>query len=132
MGAEPYQYVVPYQPDIQAALDDLREQVFDAGTYEGAELEPANMFEAFENAEESGTASILDILQIGDAPDFRIASRLPDAELTKLFGTKKPTRAMVEHSDGFWEQIERGMARYVILYEGDTPKQIFFGGYSFD
>jgi len=25
-----------------------------------------------------------------------------------------------------------GMARYVILYEGDEPKEIYFAGYSFD
>jgi hypothetical protein len=32
----------------------------------------------------------------------------------------------------FWEDIERGMARYVIYFEGDDPKGIYFAGYSFD
>ncbi len=32
----------------------------------------------------------------------------------------------------FWEDIERGMARYIILYDGDKPTELFFAGYSFD
>ena len=39
---------------------------------------------------------------------------------------------MVRESDDLWEDLERGQARYVILYEGDEPKRIFFAGYSFD
>lgn len=30
MGAEPYEYTVPYEPDIQAALDKLRSRVFES------------------------------------------------------------------------------------------------------
>jgi hypothetical protein len=33
MGASGWSYFVPYQPDIQAALDALRQQVFEAGAY---------------------------------------------------------------------------------------------------
>jgi hypothetical protein len=29
LGAEPYEYTVPYEPDIQAALDKLRSRVFE-------------------------------------------------------------------------------------------------------
>lgn len=39
---------------------------------------------------------------------------------------------MMHESDDFWDDLERGMARYVILFEGDSPKEIFFAGYSFD
>lgn len=28
--------------------------------------------------------------------------------------------------------VTAGMARFVILYEGDKPKSIYFAGYSFD
>ena len=33
MGGEPYWYFVPYQPNIQAALDALRAREFKAGRY---------------------------------------------------------------------------------------------------
>ena len=33
MGASGWNYFVAYQPDPQAALDDLRRQVFEAGDY---------------------------------------------------------------------------------------------------
>ena len=39
---------------------------------------------------------------------------------------------MCADHDDFWEDLERGMARYVILFEGDEPKGIYFAGYSFD
>jgi hypothetical protein len=34
--------------------------------------------------------------------------------------------------DALWEYIERGMARYVIVYADGAPDAIFFAGYSFD
>ena len=39
---------------------------------------------------------------------------------------------MVREADDFWDDLERGMARYAILYEGDQPSGIYFAGYSFD
>ena len=33
MGAEPYFYFVEYNPDINAALQELREREFEAGRY---------------------------------------------------------------------------------------------------
>jgi hypothetical protein len=36
MGANPYFYFTPYQKDIQAALEALREQEFKAGRYSPA------------------------------------------------------------------------------------------------
>ena len=80
----------------------------------------------------NGTASILDISRISDQPDFCCAAPLSSAELERYFGTQKPTEAMARESDDLWEDLERGMARYVVLYEGDEPKGIYFAGYSFD
>ena len=42
MGAEPWDYFVPYENDIQAALDKLRQREFRAGRYRGSEDHPAN------------------------------------------------------------------------------------------
>ena len=79
-----------------------------------------------------GTRSILDISRVSDDPDYFCAAPLSHEELERYFGTQKPTEDMVRESDDLWEDLERGQARYVILYEGDDPNGIFFAGYSFD
>src|SRR5262249_1139086 len=132
MGAEPYDYTVPYEPDIQAALDKLRRRVFESKEFHGAEFDPPTPEAAPEMTEADGTRSILDINRISDRPDFRSAAPLSSEELERYFSTRKPTRDMMHESPDFWEDLERGMARYVILYEGDEPKEIYFAGYSFD
>ena len=132
MGAEPYEYTVPYEPDIQAALDKLRRRVFESKEFNGAELDPPTPEAAFELTEADGTRSILDINRVSDEPDFRCAAPFSPEELEQYFGTQRPTEVMVRDHDDFWEDLERGMARYVILFEGDEPKGIYFAGYSFD
>jgi hypothetical protein len=132
MGAEPYDYTVPYEPDIQTALDKLRRCVFESKEFNGAEFDPPTPEAALEMTEADGTRSILDIGRISDYPDFCCAAPLSPEDLERYFGTQRPTEAMVRESDAFWEDLERGMARYVILYEGDEPKEIYFAGYSFD
>jgi len=132
MGAEPYEYTVPYEPDIQAALDKLRRRVFESKEFNGAEFDPPTPEAAFELTEADGTRSILDISRVSDQPDFCCAAPLSSEELERYFDTQKPTKVMLQEADQFWENLERGMARYVILYEGDEPKEIYFAGYSFD
>ena len=132
MGAEPYWYFVDYEEDIQSALDKLRQQVFEGGAFNGAEFNPSTPEEALEMAEEEGTRSILDIMSIVAQPDFFRAAPWSEAELGTLFGTSKPSAEMVEGNDALWDSLDRGMARYAIIYDGDKPSQIFFAGYSFD
>jgi hypothetical protein len=132
MGAEPYNYTVPYEPDIQAALDKLRRRVFESKEFNGAEFDPPTPEAALELTECDGTRSILDISSISARPQFCCASPLLSGELERYFGTRKPTRAMVEESYDIWEDIDRGTARYIIVYDGDEPTELFFAGYSFD
>jgi hypothetical protein len=132
VGAEPYQYVVPYEPDIEVALDKLRRRVFESKEFNGAELDPPTPEAAFELTGADGTRSILDISRISDQPDFCCAAPLTSEELERYFGTQKPTEVMVRDHGDFWEDLERGMARYVIVFEGEEPKSIYFAGYSFD
>lgn len=132
VGTEPYDYTVPYEPDIQAALNKLRRRVFESKEFNGAEFDPPTPEAALELTEADGTRSILDISRISDLPDFCCAAQLSPEELEQYFGSQKPTEAMIREQGDFWEDIERGMARYVILYEGDEPKGIYFAGYSFD
>ena len=132
MGAEPYQYTVPYEPDIQAALDKLRRRVFESKKFNGAALDPPTPEAALALTGADGTRSILDISRVSDDPDYFCAAPLCAEELERYFGTQKPTEDLVRESDDLWEDLERGQARYVILYEGDDPNGIFFAGYSFD
>src|SRR5258707_6033234 len=113
MGANPYFYFTPYQKDIQAALEGLRDQEFKAGRYDPAmsmvdppsymfafnfppdDMSPApgaqhnSINEAIDAGAESGsgTGSILDIMRITNEPDYSAACALSTDELIKLFGT---------------------------------------------
>jgi hypothetical protein len=147
MGAESYWYVVKYNPDIDAALQELREREFRAGRYNPAmpflsfpitANSPApgaqhdSIEEAIEDSDADGTRSILDIFQIGDAPEFSTATPLSEEKLIEFFGTAQPSRAAVEASMDYFEDIERGHAIYIILYKDGKPDELFFAGYSFD
>jgi hypothetical protein len=147
MGASPFWYFVDYQPDIRKALHELRSREFQAGRYnpvmpfppfpiDSNSPAPGNKHDSIEDAmgdaDADGTRSILDILDIGDEPDFCLAAPLEDELLEELYGTTQPTRAMIEANDEFLEDVERGHGVYIIAYEQGEPKEIYFAGYSFD
>ncbi len=132
MGAEPWDYFVPYEPDIRAALEKLRQREFRAGRYRGSEDNPATIEEAIENMDADGTGSILDMMAVGEKPDFFTVAPMPSEVQRRLFGTDKPTRQMIERNHDFWEDIERGQGVYIIAHKDGNPSEIFFGGYSFD
>lgn len=132
MGAEPWNCLTKYDPNIQRALDNLRTTEFAAGRYRYAEENPSSIEEALEIADADGTASILDIMQISDTPDFCCAAPFSAGELTTFFGSEHPTRADIAASDDYWDDMERGQARYAIVYTDGQPSEIYFAGYSFD
>ena len=132
MGGWPYQYVVPYQEDPQAALDGLRKDVFERGEYYGSEARPRTIKEALRRSGDSGTRSILDIERITKDPALRCAAPLTNDEMARYFGGQTPTIKMVQDCEDLWQDLERGMARSVLIYEGAAPKEIVFIGYSFD
>jgi hypothetical protein len=132
MGGWPYQYVVAFQIDAQAALDALRADVFARGDYYGSQARPRSIKEAVDRSGESGTRSILDIERVSKSPALRRAAPLTPAEVARYFGEAKPTVRMVEECDDLWEDLERGQARYMVTYEGDVPVNLVFVGYSFD
>lgn len=117
----------------------------------------ASIEEAMEAAAEDGTRSILDMLQVANVPYLEAQDAsvqdgmdlycttfpLSSDELTQLFGTDQPTRNLVNAvlvaseqneaaGDEFWDSIDRGTGRHIIVYENDEPVEIFFAGYSFD
>ncbi len=132
MGAEPWSIFTKHDANIQRALDRLRDQEFRAGRYRYAEEHPSSIDEALEIADADGTASILDISTISDEPDYGCAAPFTPDELTEYFGTERPSRTDVEEAEDYWEEMERGQARYAVVYNGDAPSEIYFAGYSFD
>ncbi len=146
MGAVPYWYVVKYQPDVNAALQELREREFRAGRYHPVMEHPPlptgpnppapgarhrSIRQAVRAAGANGTRSILDLEHVSDRPKFRAVSPLPQELLLELFGTTRPTRQAVEQSP-LSEKLERGQGVYIILYRNDHPDEIYFAGLTCD
>ncbi len=147
MGGHPWFYFVDYEPDVNAALQKLREREFQAGRYNpvidfpefpitpqspAPGREHDSIEEAFEDADADGTRSILDMMQVSATPDYNAVAPLPEEDLLSLFETDKPTHEMIEESDELYDMLERGQGVYVIVYKDDQPSEIFFAGYSFD
>ena len=132
MGAEPWSYFVPFESSVDAALQKLRQRVFESGAFRGSGMKPATPEEAVANMEADGTASILDITGVSDSPDFFSVCPLPDTQLSSLYGTPQPTHEMIESNSDFYEDIERGQGIYIVVYRDGKPDEYFFAGYSFD
>lgn len=149
MGAEAYWYYEKYTGDVDTTLQQLREREFRAGRYNPVTPFPdsppgphspapgaghATMEEAMKEAFEygDGTRSILDLMTVGEEPDFCVAARLPDEELLRLYGTTRPTREMIDSNLPFSDEAERGQGMYILVYKDNEPDEVFFAGYSFD
>ena len=147
MGGEPWFYFVPYQADINSALQALRLREFQAGRYNpvmpfpdfpidaqtpGPGARHASIEAAIEDADADGTRSILDMARVSDEVDYGSVTPVSDDDLVNLFGTSKPTREMIESNDELFEALERGQGVYIVAYRDDKPSEIFFAGYSFD
>ena len=148
MGASGWTYFVAYQPDAQAALDELRRQVLDAGDYwwavpggfgaSAADFPDRPRSEeelwADERVQESGTHSILDMSRVltdGEEPGFGTFQRVTEAEALARVGVARPTRAHVEALAPLAEQ--RWFGRYAVLHdEAGVPSEIYFWGFSGD
>lgn len=147
MGGHPWFYFVDYEPDINAALQKLRQREFAAGRYNpvvdfpefpvtqdspATGAQHGSIEEAIEDADADGTRSILDMMTVSESPEYNAVAPLPEEDLLALFGTTKPTREAIEESDELYDALERGQGVYIIVYRDDQPSEIFFAGYSFD
>jgi hypothetical protein len=147
MGAHPWFYFVPFQDEVQKALEKLRTQEFNAGRYNPVIPFPifpvdltlktpgakhASIERAIEASGESGTRSILDMKSLSKEAEYFCVAPLNPAVLEELFGTVKPNREMIEENMDFFENIERGQGIYIVLFKDEKPYEILFAGYSFD
>jgi hypothetical protein len=146
MGADDYWYFVPYDPDVQRALEGLRQREFAAGRYSPVVRDPmrdrgpfqpahGTIAEAVDEAARSGegTRSILDIDHVSERQSPGVAVALPTDAIVDIFDTERPTRTAVEAQLGdIFHYIDRGECVYLVTYEGDRPTDILFAGYSYD
>lgn len=146
MGAHPWFYFVPFENEIQQALERLKLREFHAGRYNPVIPFPTfpvdetqrpgtdhvSIEHAIKQSKESGTRSILDMKLISTKPDYFVVSPLDPNVLEDLYDTPEPTRTMIEEDMDFFENIERGHGIYIIIYKDDKPDEILFAGYSFD
>ncbi|MFC9496891.1 hypothetical protein [Streptomyces sp. NPDC056982] len=148
MGASGWDYYVPYQEDLNAALQQLRREVFEAGDYywvngdiwlaaeEEREPRPQSLKELWEDesVQESGTHSILDIFRVvgpDDTPDYNTVVPVTAEEARELLGTDKLTRAHVKDFDDF--PRSRWIGRCAVLHDDEgSPQEIHFWGHSGD
>jgi hypothetical protein len=109
---------------MQEQLEGMQGQQADAETID----------ELLEMCAESGTHSILDIMQgLSDGPEFGTAFPMPDDVKRGLYGTATPTHDQVEakmHERA--DELERWSCWYVIVYKDGRPDEIYFEGCSGD
>lgn len=147
MGANPYWYLIPYEENLNDALDKLRMREFKAGRYnpviafpkfpitddsESPGPQHTDINQPLNETENEGTRSILDLLSVSTEDDYCVARILSKVELFKYFGTDKPDEQTIQHNTIFFNDIERGKGFCITVYENDKPKDLFFVGYSFD
>lgn len=143
MGAEPWSYFVPYRVDVEAALQELQQQEFEAGRYRffgDPDHRPQSISEAVEACEAEGTGSILDMIGVGETlggldseePSMCLVCPLSSEQLIAIYGTETPSHDQVENGHNLYELLDRGLGAYVVVYDGDAPSELYFAGYSFD
>jgi hypothetical protein len=118
VGGHFYHYIVDYQPDVGAALQQLREREFRAGRYYPV-LRYPEQFLAGPTPPSPGAG-------------YGAVTPLADDVLLRHYGTTRPTREMVEDFAFAEDMGERGQGVYVVLYRDGRPDAILFAGYSFD
>lgn len=148
-----WSYWAPYDPDILAALQRLREDVFARGDYMTEESEiasyrylqdaphptafkPTSIEELLEQEGSHGTHSILDITHISPTPKRKAISPLPASVLADYFDSDKPSRKEIEEVyefDSLTKYVnKRWRGIYIVAYEDGKPSEIFFAGCSGD
>jgi hypothetical protein len=148
MLGRPYWYLVPYDEEIQIALDMLREREFRAGRYNPVLpridfVEPGfsrqyraaqhdSIEDAIMDAGEEGTRSILDIHTVGARADFGIAAPLPNAAMMELYRTDRPREKAVRSNKDFLRWAAPAQCIYIVIFDDEMePVQILFAGRSF-
>lgn len=142
MGASAWHCVAPFEEDAEDVLSKAQQRAFARREYgkPGRRGQPIarTIRELRQACSEDGTASILDVRSLSDAPGPGVAGPFPAGTATRLFGTKRPALADVqealsdERGQELYEQLGRGECGYLLAYEGERPSHVVFLGLSYD
>ncbi len=144
-----WDYFTPYQPDVEQALHQLQERIFEHGEYDdpsqaAAESEgkpysaPASIEELRRRCGEGGTHSILDIRSVAPEPAPYSVYPIGSSRLHELFGTDKPDLMKFESDfqeaarteTDILDEVDNWQGQYFVLFRDGYPNQIFFHGSS--
>ena len=135
MAGSVYIHVAPFQIDAENVLEDLKKHIQSPTAMDLTVFDmPTGLRSPYEHlVDRLGKMAILEIEGVSSKPRFLAASPISDVDLKALFGTVRPTPAMItDLPDSFYEQIDRGQARYFAIYADEKPKSIVFIGFSAD
>ncbi|MER7106893.1 hypothetical protein [Streptomyces sp. NPDC000229] len=157
MGASGWDYVTPYDGDVEAALEALQARVFQEEYGDGSQYRSLeDLYEDEEFMGTEGTHTILDIDQVVAMDDPPMRSRAADygtlrplalSRVVHHFGTDRPTveqyKKLVaaakeaasheEHERSLLGECQmRWTGYYVVLCSDDTPTHLGIFGFSGD
>lgn len=139
--AHPWLYLVPYQADVSVTLQQLRQQEFEAGRwFDGADEPPEadSIEDALDMMLEVGTRSILDMVGVSERRRVAHVAPVSDEQLTRVFGTTRPTREQVEQRSGLsrggglYARLPTGCGMYFVVYRDGVASELCFVGYSYE
>ncbi|MFF4424297.1 hypothetical protein ACFY04_26545 [Streptomyces sp. NPDC001549] len=148
MGASGWEYCVPCQEDLGAALDALRQRVFEEHDYhwdpwdededEAGEARgrpsTIGLLVGGRAGPGGGTHSILDMHRMvrpGESPGHGTVQPVQPAEAYRLTGTDRLTRAHVQLMEPLADR--RWVGRCAVLHDAHgRPEEIRFWGFSGD
>ena len=144
MGASAWSYITAYQPDIQAALDALRQEEFAAWKHAHPRKRYKNIDTLLKDVGADGTSSILDVSRISTTPlpiikhnfahyNFRdpkdmarftaamnevigVIFPLSSEDHLTLFGTLRPTRDTIEQVTSTLDPLYKRIERGSGIY----------------
>jgi hypothetical protein len=146
-------YWEPYDPDISAAFQRLRERVFAEGNYitsssvidTGSRLiipsvkekpTPASIEQLLEQEGQNGTHSILDMICVSEKPKRKAICPFPSKLLIDYFGSETPAASEIQEVYDFGSLdkfvSKRWQGIYIVAYFDGAPSDIFFAGSSGD
>jgi hypothetical protein len=141
MGASGWAYYAPYQEDLAAALNQLRDKAFREGEYywdpsDEHQPRPTTIEELWsdERVQESGTHGILDMFRVlgpSEMPDYCTVRPVSADEALRAAGTDRLTREHVKAIDHLADQRWHG--RCAVLHDpAGNPSELYFWGFSGD
>jgi hypothetical protein len=102
--------------------------------WQAAQIDPVDPDSLLAAQPFAGTHSVIDMIRVGEQPDYNVVAPVPDGVLETVFSTRAPSVADVEAAaqDSRLDCFGRWHGTYVVGYDNGMPHTIFFIGHSGD